>query len=70
MGLPLVVKSHEYKFQKELSETRSRLAMGNEKHIKVLSVRVELTLTSTNVLFWRINLDLMSSHLVQNVLEL
>lgn len=69
MGLPLVVKSHEYKFQKELSETRSRLAIGNEKHIKVLRVSVELALTSTNVLFWRINLDLMSSPLAQTVLE-
>lgn len=51
MGLPLVVKSHEYKFQKELSETRRWVAERNEKHIKVLSVRAKLTLSSANVLF-------------------
>lgn len=50
MGLPLVVKSHEYKFQKELPETRRRLAEGNEKHIKVLSVKMKVMLSSTNVL--------------------
>lgn len=51
MGLPLVVKAHEYKFQIELSETRWRgAAAGNEKHIKVLSVRLKLKVCSTNVL--------------------
>lgn len=50
MGLPLVVKSHEYKFRKEHPETQRGVAKGNEKHIKVLSVGVKLTLTTTNVL--------------------
>lgn len=51
MGLPLVVKAHEYKFQIELSETGRRGAAGNEKHTNVLSVRLKLKLRSTNVLF-------------------
>lgn len=49
-GLPLVVKSHEYKFGKEHPETQKGVAKGNEKHIKVLSVEVKLTLSTTNVL--------------------
>lgn len=49
-GLPLVVKSHEYKFRKEHPETQRGVAKGNEKHIKVLSVGVKLALTTTNVL--------------------
>lgn len=49
-GLPLVVKSHEYKFWKEHPETQRGVAKGNEKHIKVLSAEVKLTLCTTNVI--------------------
>lgn len=50
MGLPLVVKSHEYKFGKDHPETQRGVAKRNEKHIKVLRVGVKLTLTTTSVL--------------------
>lgn len=50
MGLPLVVKSHEYKFWKDHPETQRGVAKGNEKHIKVLSVGAKLTLCTANVL--------------------
>lgn len=49
-GLPLVVKSHEYKFGKEHPETERGVAKRNEKHIKVLRFGVKLTLSTTNVL--------------------
>lgn len=48
MGLPLVVKAHEYKFLIELSEARRRGAAGYEKHINAASVRLELKLCSAH----------------------
>ena len=65
MGLPLVVKAHEYKFRLELSEAGRRGgAAGNEKHINVLSVRLKFKLGS-ECSFWGFNLDSISSHLAQ-----
>lgn len=51
MGLPLVVKAYEYKFEIELSEAKRWGAVGYEKHINVPSVRLKLKLYSAD--FWR-----------------
>lgn len=58
-GLPLVVKSHEYKFRKEHPETQRGVAKGNEKHQGV-ECWSEANTHDHKCSLARFNLDLMS----------